>query len=196
MRALLLSTKYPWSSAPSMTRFCFCVTRNLLYLCLTMLSTYCCNSGIWVWRLFESSMVVCRGNCGELVKLDNRPGWAAMWVVVIWLILAALGPEFLSLDPRWAYNRTWRYGTPIDWLTCLDLSMSYLVRAFYLAYTCVCKMFAKRCIHTGMQPRLLVVDSSNKPISPCNKRFHVGERPSFDVGLRPFGVAHGIGRLR
>jgi hypothetical protein len=37
------------------------------------------------------------------------------------------------------------------------------------------------------------VDSSDKPISTHNKRFRVGERPSFDGGLRPFGVAHGIG---
>jgi hypothetical protein len=45
-----------------------------------------------------------------------------------------------------------------------------------------------------MQPRLLEADSSGKPTSPCNKRFCVGERPSCDGGLKPFGVAHGIGR--
>jgi hypothetical protein len=33
-----------------------------------------------------------------------------------------------------------------------------------------------------------------KPTLPCNKRFRVGERPSCDGGLKPFGVAHGIGR--
>jgi hypothetical protein len=55
-------------------------------------------------------------------------------------------------------------------------------------------MFAKRCIHTGTWPRLLEVDSSDKPIPTHNKRFRVRERPSFDGGLRPFGVAHGIGR--
>jgi hypothetical protein len=38
------------------------------------------------------------------------------------------------------------------------------------------------------------VDSYGKPISTHNKRFHVGERPSCDGGLRPFGVAHGIGQ--
>jgi hypothetical protein len=48
--------------------------------------------------------------------------------------------------------------------------------------------------HIGTWPRLLEVDSSGKPTSTHNKRFHVGERPSFDGGLRPFGVAHGIGR--
>jgi hypothetical protein len=72
--------------------------------------------------------------------------------------------------------------------------MSYLVRAFHLAYACVCKMFAKRCIHTGTWPTLLEVDSSDKPISTHNKRFCVGEHPFFDGGLRPFSVAHGIGR--
>jgi hypothetical protein len=194
MHALLLSTIYPWSIAPSMTRFYFCITGNLLFFCLAMLSIYCCNSGIWVWSLYESSMIVCRGNCGELVKLVNRPGWAATRIVVIWLILATLGTEFLSLDTRWAYHRTWRNGTPVDWLTCLDLSMSYLVWAFHLAYAWVCKMFAKRCIHTGTWPRLLEVDSSNEPILTHNKRFRVRERPSFDGGLRPFGIAHGIGR--
>jgi hypothetical protein len=66
--------------------------------------------------------------------------------------------------------------------------------AFHLAFTWVCKMFTKRCIHTGTQPRLLEVDSSDKPISPWNKRFRIGEWSSFDGGLRPFGVAHGIGR--
>jgi hypothetical protein len=139
-------------------------------------------------------MIACRGNCGELVKLDDRPGWAATRVVVVWLILAALGPEFLSLDPKWAYNRTWRYGTPVDWITCLDLSMSYLVRAFHLAYAL--KMFwkVKEVHHTGMQQRLLEADSTGKPTSSCNKRFHVGERPSCDGGLKPFGVAHGIGQ--
>jgi hypothetical protein len=45
-----------------------------------------------------------------------------------------------------------------------------------------------------MKPRLLEADSSGKPTSPCNKRFHVGEWPSCDGGLKPFGVAHGIGR--
>jgi hypothetical protein len=196
MLALLLSIINPWSIAPSITRFCFCVTGNLLCLCLAMLSAYCCNFGIWVWSLYESSMIVCYGNCGELVKPHNRPGWAATWVVVIWLILAALGPEFLSLDPRWAYNCTWRYGTTVDWLSCLDLSMSYLVWAFHFAYAWKCKMFAKRCIHTGTWPRLLEVDSSDKPISTHNKRFRVGERSSFDDRLRPFGVAHGIGQRK
>jgi hypothetical protein len=129
--------------------------------------------------------------CLNMLKgLDGPPHWD----VVIWLVLAALGPKFLSLDPRLTYNRTWRYGTPVDWLTCLDLSMSYLVRAIHLAYACVCKTFAKRCIHIGTQPRLLEMDSSDKPISPCNKWFRVGERPSFNGGLRTFGVAHGIGR--
>jgi hypothetical protein len=52
----------------------------------------------------------------------------------------------------------------------------------------------KEVHHTGMQPRLLEADSSGKPTSPCNKRFRVGERPSCDGGLKPFGVAHGIGR--
>jgi hypothetical protein len=36
-----LSTIYPWSTAPSMTRFCFCVTRNLLfyaYPCLVLVA--------------------------------------------------------------------------------------------------------------------------------------------------------------
>jgi hypothetical protein len=50
--------------------------------------------------------------------------------------------------------------------------------------------------HTGMQPRLLEADSSGKPTSPCNKRFRVGEWPSCDGGLKPFGVAHGIGRRK
>jgi hypothetical protein len=31
-------------------------------------------------------------------------------------------------------------------------------------------------------------------ISIHNKRFRVGERPSFDGGLRPFDVTHGIGQ--
>jgi hypothetical protein len=72
--------------------------------------------------------------------------------------------------------------------------MSYLVWAFHLAYAL--KMFwkEKEVHHTGMQPRLLEADSSRKPTSPCNKRFRVGERPSCDGGLKPFGVAHGIGR--
>jgi hypothetical protein len=48
--------------------------------------------------------------------------------------------------------------------------------------------------HTGMQPRLLEMDSSDKQTSPCNKRFRVGQWPSCDGGLSPFGVAHGIGR--
>jgi hypothetical protein len=48
--------------------------------------------------------------------------------------------------------------------------------------------------HIGMQPRLLEADSSGKPTSPCNKRFRVREQPSCDGGLKPFGVAHGIGR--
>jgi hypothetical protein len=48
--------------------------------------------------------------------------------------------------------------------------------------------------HTGMQPRLLEADSSGKPTSPCNKRFRVEERPFCDGGLKPFGMAHGIGR--
>jgi hypothetical protein len=72
--------------------------------------------------------------------------------------------------------------------------MSYLVRAFHLAYAL--KMFwkEKEVHHTRMQPRLLEADSSRKPTSPCNKWFRVGERPSCDDGLKPFGVAHGIGR--
>jgi hypothetical protein len=48
--------------------------------------------------------------------------------------------------------------------------------------------------HTGMQPRLLEADSSGKLTSPCNKRFRVGERLSYNGGLKPFGMAHGIGR--
>jgi hypothetical protein len=48
--------------------------------------------------------------------------------------------------------------------------------------------------HIGTWPRLIEVDSSGKPTSTHNKRFHVGERSSCDGGLRPFGVAHGIGR--
>jgi hypothetical protein len=72
--------------------------------------------------------------------------------------------------------------------------MSFLVRAFHLAYACLYKTFAKRCIHTGTWPRLLEVDSSDKLISTHNKRFRIGEQSSFDGGLRPFGVAHAIGR--
>jgi hypothetical protein len=45
-----------------------------------------------------------------------------------------------------------------------------------------------------MQPRLLEVDSSGKPTSPCNERFRVQERPISRWRLEPFGVAHGIGR--
>jgi hypothetical protein len=48
----------------------------------------------------------------------------------------------------------------------------------------------------GTWPRLIEVDSSGKLILIHNKRFHVGERPSCDGGLRPFGVAHGIGRRK
>jgi hypothetical protein len=167
---------------------CYCqlyIHDPLLLAWLAMLSIYCCNSGIWVWSLYESGMIVCCGNCGELVKLDNRPGWASTWVVVIWLILAALGPNFLYLDSRWAYNRTWRNGTPVDWLTFLDLSMSYLVWDFHLAYAWVCKIFAKRCINIVTWTRLLEVDSSDKPISTHNKWFRIGERPSLmaDLGL-------------
>jgi hypothetical protein len=35
-----------------------------------------------------------------VIKHAKRFGWAATWDVVIWLILAALGHEFLSLGPR------------------------------------------------------------------------------------------------
>jgi hypothetical protein len=37
-------------------------------------------------------------------------------------------------------------------------------------------------------------DPSGKATPVHNKRFRVGERPSRDGGLKPFGVAHGIGR--
>jgi hypothetical protein len=40
------------------------------------------------------------------------------------------------------------------------------------------------------------VDSSGKPILTHNKRFHIGERLFCNGGLRPFGVAHGIGRCK
>ena len=55
-------------------------------------------------------------------------------------------------------------------------------------------MFAKRCIHTGTWLGLAEVAPSGKPTLTHNKRFRVGDWPSRDGGLRPFGVAHGIGR--
>jgi hypothetical protein len=74
--------------------------------------------------------------------------------------------------------------------------MSYLVQAFHLAYAL--KIFWKEMEvhHTGMQPRLLEANSSSKPTSPSNKRFCVRQWPSCDGGLKPFGVAHGIGRCK
>jgi hypothetical protein len=163
-----------------------------------MLSTCCCNSGIWVWSLYESSMIVCRGNCGDLVKLDNRHGWAAMWVVVIWLIPVALGPEFLSLGPRWAYNSMWRYGTPVDWLTCLDLSMSYLVRASHLAYAS--KMFWNEMVEEVHTYRMwlgwrMLGGIELDPLHTTNGSASENGR-SRDGGLEPFGVAHGIGQRK
>ena len=58
------------------------------------------------------------------------------------------------------------------------------------------KTFAKRCIHTGTWPGLAEVAPSGKPTSAHNKRFRVGDWPSRDGGLRPFGAAHGIGRRK
>jgi hypothetical protein len=130
------------------------------------------------------------------IKHAKRFGWAAIWDVVVWLILAALGPEFLSLDPRlsvWPHVEEWDSHR----LTNLFRpSMSYLVRAFHLAYAS--EMFGtswkrEEVHHIGMQPRLIEADSSGKPTSPCNEQFCIGERPSCDGGLELFGVAHGIG---
>jgi hypothetical protein len=105
-------------------------------------------------------------------------------------ILAALGPEFLFLDPRWAYNHSWAcMGSPIDRLTCLDHSMGYFGRSIRHTH----KTFSTRCIHTRGQG-CLRLKSSGKATPAHNERFRVGVRPSSDCGLRPFGVAHGVGR--
>ena len=40
----------------------------------------------------------------------------------------------------------------------------------------------------------LRLESSGKATPAHNERFRVGVRPSSDCGLRPFGVAHGVGR--
>jgi hypothetical protein len=133
--------------------------------------------------------------CLNMLKgLDEPPHWD----VVVWLILVALGPEFLSLDPRWAYNRTWRYGTPVDWLTCLDLSMSYLVRAFHLAYAS--KMFWNEMVEEVHTYRMwsgwrvlgcIKLDPLHTTNGSASKN---GQ--SRDGRLKPFSVAHGIGRRK
>jgi hypothetical protein len=134
--------------------------------------------------------------CLNMLKgLDEPPHWD----VVVWLILVALGPEFLSLDPRlsvWPHVEVWDSRRLTN---LLRPSMSYLVQLsiWHTHWKCFGKRWKREEVHhTGMHPRFLEADSSGKPTSPCNKRFCVGERPSCDGGLKPFGVAHGIGRRK
>jgi hypothetical protein len=72
-------------------------------------------SSCWIRAANESSMTRWRGMmrimCLNMLKgLDELPHWD----VVVWFVLAALGPEFLSCDSTWAYNRAWRCGTLVD----------------------------------------------------------------------------------
>ena len=86
-----------------------------------------------------------------------------------------------------------RLDSPIDRLTCLDHSMGYLIRVFHVTYACVCKTFAKRCIHTGMWPRLTGVSASRRqPLHTTDSS--ASEKAILRCGLKPFGVAHGVGR--
>jgi hypothetical protein len=72
-----------------------------------------------------------------LKGLDEPPHWD----VVVWLILVALGPEFLSLDPRLSVRPHVEVWDSRRLTNLLRPSMSYLVRAFHLAYAL--KMFWK-----------------------------------------------------
>jgi hypothetical protein len=130
-------------------------------------------------------------------KHAKRFGWAATWDMVVWLILAALGPEFLSLDPRLSVRPHVEEWDSRRLTNLLRPSMSYLVPAFHLAYAS--EMFGaswkrEEVNHIGMQPRLLEADSSGKQTSPCNERFRVWEWPISRWRLEPSSVAHGIAR--
>ena len=90
-------------------------------------------------------------------------------------------------------------GSLIDQLTCLDLSMSYLVRVFHSTYAPAWIWFFEEEEEEEVHPYrdVAAVDWGvclDKATSAHNERFRVGVRPSSDCGLRPFGVAHGVGR--
>ena len=123
-----------------MTRFWLMrLLETIIYL--AMLEMLCRWSGLRTRAIHECSMIGQMGMMylgdGNKVVCDitkmTRLGWSTSGLFYK-PILAALGPEFLSLDPRWAYDHTLRYGTPVDWLTCLDFSMSYLLRDFHSTY--------------------------------------------------------------
>jgi hypothetical protein len=132
-----------------------------------------------------------------VIKHAKRFGWAATWDVVIWLILATLGPKFLSLDPRLSVRphvEEWDF----RWLTNLLRSIHELPSLGFPFGICIEieTRWWKRCIHTGTWPRLLEVDSSDKPTSTHNEQFRIRERPTSRWRLEPFGVAHGIGQRK
>ena len=151
MHAFLFAAYISWSSAPCMTRFWL---MRLLepVLCLAMLSMLCRWSGLRTRAIHECSMI---GQMGMMYLHDGielycdiikmfRLGWSTSGLFYK-PILATLGPEFLSLDPRWAYNHSWAcMGSPINRLTCLDHSMGYFGRSIRHTH----KMFSTRCIHT------------------------------------------------
>jgi hypothetical protein len=83
-------------------------------------------------------------------KHAKRFGWAATWDVVVWLILATLGPEFLSLDPRlsvrphveeWDSRRLTNLLRSIHELPSLGFPFGICIE--------IETRWWKRCIHTG-----------------------------------------------
>ena len=86
------------------------------YICLAMLSMLCRWSGLRTRAIHECSMI---GQMGMMYSGDGnemvwdvlnmfRLGWSTLGMFSK-PILADLGPEFLSLDPRWACNHSWAY---------------------------------------------------------------------------------------
>jgi hypothetical protein len=127
------------------------------------------------------------------IKHAKRFGWAATWDVVVWLFLATLGNGFLSLDPRLSVRPHVE-----EWdsrrLTNL-LRLIHELPSSGFPFGIRRKWWKREEVHhIGTWPRLLEVDSSSKPTSTHNERFRIWERPISQWRLKPFGVAHGIGR--
>ena len=75
--------------------------------------------------------------------------------------------------------------------------MSYLVRAFHLTYAPAWIWFFEEEEEVHPYRDVAAVDWGvclDKATAAHNERFRVGERSSYGCGLRPFGVAHGVGR--
>lgn len=75
--------------------------------------------------------------------------------------------------------------------------MGYLIRVFHLTYAPAWIRFFKEEEEVHPYRYVAAFDWGvclDKATSAHNERFRVGVRPSSDCGLRPFGVAHGVGR--